>query len=59
MKYSDIIKNIDDIFDYFKFHSKNLTKTQEYKLDDLIFVNGITTIDRMKQRRRNKRWVLH
>lgn len=35
MKYSDIIKNIDDIFDYFKFHSKNLTKTQEYKLDDL------------------------
>lgn len=35
MKYSDIIRNIDDIFDYFKFHSKNLTKTQEYKLDDL------------------------
>lgn len=35
MKYSDIIRNIDDIFDYFKFHSKNLTKTQEYKLNDL------------------------
>lgn len=35
VKYSDIIRNIDDIFDYFKFHSKNLTKTQEYKLDDL------------------------
>lgn len=35
MEYSDIIRNIDDIFDYFKFHSKNLTKTQEYKLDDL------------------------
>lgn len=35
MKYSDIIRNIDDIFDYFKFHSKNLTKAQEYKLDDL------------------------
>ncbi len=35
MKYSDIIKNIDDIFDYFKFHNKNLTKTQEYKLYDL------------------------
>jgi hypothetical protein len=35
VKYSDIIRNIDDIFDYFKFHSKNLTKTQEYKLNDL------------------------
>lgn len=35
MKYSDIIRNIDDIFDYFRFHNKNLTKTQEYKLNDL------------------------
>ena len=31
----EIIENIINIFDYFKFHSKNLTKTQEYKLNDL------------------------
>lgn len=35
MKYSDIIRRIDDIFDYFKFHNKNLTKTQEWKLQEL------------------------
>lgn len=35
MKYSDIIRQIDDIFDYFRFHSKNLTKTQEMKLQEL------------------------
>lgn len=39
MKYSNIIREIDSIFDYFKFHNKNLTKTQEcklIKLQDLI-----------------------
>lgn len=35
MKYSEIIREIDVIFDYFKFHSKNLTKTQEMKLQEL------------------------
>lgn len=35
MKYSDIIREIDSIFDYFKFHNKNLTKTQEHKLIEL------------------------
>lgn len=27
MKYSEIIREIDNIFDYFRFHNKNLTKT--------------------------------
>lgn len=35
MKYSDIIRDIDSIFDYFRFHNKNLTKTQEMKLQEL------------------------
>lgn len=35
MKYSEIIREIDHIFDYFKFHNRNLTKTQEGKLEDL------------------------
>lgn len=35
MKYSNIIREIDSIFDYFEFHNKNLTKTQEQKLIEL------------------------
>lgn len=35
MKYSDIIREIDCIFDYFRWHNKNLTKTQEMKLQEL------------------------
>lgn len=35
MKYSDIIRDIDSIFDYFRQHNKNLTKTQEMKLQEL------------------------
>lgn len=35
MKYSDIIKEIDNTFDYFKYHNKNLTKEQQYKLYEL------------------------
>lgn len=35
MKYSDIIRDIDSIFDYFRQHSKNLTKKQELKLQEL------------------------
>ena len=35
MKYSEIIREIDNIFDYFKFHSKNLTKKQEWTLQEL------------------------
>ena len=35
MKYSDVIREIDGIFDYFRFHNKNLTKTQEQKLLEL------------------------
>lgn len=35
MKYSDIIRDIDSIFDYFRWHNKNLTKTQEEKLQEL------------------------
>ena len=31
-KYSEIIREIDNIFDYFKFHNKNLTKKQLYLL---------------------------
>lgn len=34
-KYSEIIREIDNIFDYFKFHNKNLTKKQLYLLADL------------------------
>ena len=34
-KYSEIIMEIDNIFDYFKFHNKNLTKKQLYLLADL------------------------
>lgn len=35
MKYSDIIRDIDSIFDYFRQHCKNLTKKQELKLQEL------------------------
>lgn len=35
MKYSDIIRDIDSIFDYFRQRNKNLTKTQELKLQEL------------------------
>ena len=35
MKYSDIIREIDCIFDFFRQHSKNLTKKQELKLQEL------------------------
>lgn len=35
MKYNDIIRGIDNVFDYFQFHNKNLTKTQEQKLQEL------------------------
>lgn len=35
MKYSDIIREIDCIFDFFRQHNKNLTKTQELKLQEL------------------------
>lgn len=35
MKYSDIIRDIDNIFDYFRQHSKNLTKKQELELQEL------------------------
>jgi hypothetical protein len=45
MKYSEIIRSIDDIFDYFKFHNKNMTKAQEeklYELQDLIHELRIT-----------------
>lgn len=35
MKYSEIIAKIDEYFTFFKFHSKNLTKTQEYKILEL------------------------
>ena len=35
MKYSDIIREIDCIFDFFRQRSKNLTKTQELKLQEL------------------------
>jgi hypothetical protein len=33
--HSEIIREIDNIFDYFKFHNKNLTKKQLYLLADL------------------------
>lgn len=32
MKYSEIVREIDKIFDFFKFHNKNLTKAQYEKL---------------------------
>lgn len=32
MKYSDIIQEIDNIFDYFKFHNKNLTKNTRMEI---------------------------
>ena len=35
MKYSEIILEIDKIFDFFRFNNKNLTKTQDYKLYEL------------------------
>jgi len=35
MKYSDIIRQIDYIFDYFRLHNKNLTKTQIQELQEL------------------------
>nr|DAF27286.1 MAG TPA: hypothetical protein [Caudoviricetes sp.] len=35
MKYSDIIRDIDSIFDYFRQRDKNLTKVQERKLQEL------------------------
>lgn len=35
MKYNDIIREIDNIFDYFRYHNKNLTITQEEKLREL------------------------
>lgn len=35
MKYSEIVREIDDIFYYLKHHNKNLTKQQELKIDEL------------------------
>lgn len=34
-KTSEVIREICDIFDYFEFHNKNLTKKQEYKIVEL------------------------
>lgn len=34
-KYSKIIQDIDEIFQYFNFHNKNLTKKQRFQLLDL------------------------
>ena len=34
-KFSDIIRDIDDHFYYLQHHNKNLTKQQEYKIDEL------------------------
>lgn len=34
-KYSEIIMEIDNIFNYFEFHNKNLTKKQYFLLADL------------------------
>lgn len=45
MLYSEIIRSIDEIFSYFKFHNKNLTNTQIeklYELQDLIHELRIT-----------------
>lgn len=35
MKYSNVVREIDNIFNYFKFHNKNLTKAQYERLQDL------------------------
>nr|DAK83863.1 MAG TPA: hypothetical protein [Caudoviricetes sp.] len=35
MSYSKIIRSIDEIFDYFKFHNKNMTNAQIEKLHEL------------------------
>lgn len=35
MKYSDIIRDIDNVFDYFRQRDKNLTKEQGQKLQEL------------------------
>ena len=35
MLYSEIINKIDDIFIYFRFNDKNLTKEQKLKLQEL------------------------
>lgn len=35
MEYHNIMRKIDDVFDYFRYHNKNLTKTQEWKLQEL------------------------
>jgi hypothetical protein len=35
MKYSEIIREIDSVFSYFDFHNKNLTKTQDAKIQEL------------------------
>ena len=35
MKYSDIIRDIDSVFDYFRQRNKNLTKEQGQKLQEL------------------------
>lgn len=46
MKYSEIIRSIDEIFDYFKFHNKNLTSEQYVRiteLQDLIHDLRLTT----------------
>lgn len=45
MLYSEIIRSIDEILSYFKFHNKNLTNTQIeklYELQDLIHELRIT-----------------
>ena len=31
----DINNNLIDLLDYFKYHNKNLTKEQDYKIDDI------------------------
>lgn len=35
MKYSEIVEAIDNVFSFFQFHNKNLTKAQEHKLWEL------------------------
>lgn len=45
MLYSEIIRSIDEIFSYFKFHNKNMTNVQIgklYELQDLIHELRIT-----------------
>lgn len=44
-KYSELIQRIDEIFSYFNYHNKNLTKTQYFKileLQDLIHEMRLT-----------------